>query len=224
MPQQATNPAPDAAAAEDNGVTRYHVREVVGLFATPADLQAAIDELMLGGFDRAQISVLGKRTHVDDHFKHLFDSASSQSLEDDAEAPRDAPDDSRAEIEAATVGVPIYLLGVGSMAVVIASGGSLALAMGALMLGGAVGGGVGGLLAHAIGKEHHERIAEQVERGGLLLWVQPRNAEQERAAAAVLKQSHASDVHVHQISREWGIRDMPLHDAQPDPLLEREPS
>lgn len=222
MPQQATSRAPDAAAAEDTGMTGYQAREVVGLFAKPADLQAAIDQLMLGGFNRAQISVLGKSTHVADHFKPLFVGASSKSLEDDKDAPQDGPDDSGAEIEAATVGVPIYLLGVGSMVVVIASGGSLALAMGALILGGAVGGGMGGLLAHAIGKEHHNKIAEQVERGGLLVWVQPRDAEQEQAATAVLKQHGGSDVHVHQISREWGIRDVPFNDAQPDPMLERD--
>jgi hypothetical protein len=223
MAQQAANPA--SAAAQDTGMTRYEAREVVGLFAKPVDLQAAVDQLEMGGFDRAQISVLGKRTHVTDHFKHLF-GGSSQSLEDDKNAPQAAApdDDSRSEIEAASVGMPIYLLGVGSMAVVIASGGSLALAVGALVLGGAVGGGAGGLLAHTIGKEHREHIAEQIKRGGLLLWVQPRDAEQEQAAMAVLKKNNASDVHVHQVSREWGIRDVPFQDAQPDPLLERDAS
>jgi hypothetical protein len=221
MPQ-ATNRAPNAD--DDTGMTRYQVREVVGLFTTPSDLQAAVDQLMLDGFDRAQISVLGKRTHVTDHFRHLFSGTSSQSLEDQKDAPQDAPADSGAEIEAAAVGMPIYLLGVGSMAVVIASGGSLALAVGALVLGGAAGGGVGGLLAHTIGKEHHQQIAEQIKRGGLLLWVQPRDAEQEQAALSVLKHHHAGDVHVHQISREWGIRDVPFSDAHPDPLLERDAS
>ncbi len=210
MPQQAAKRAMDA---EDDGMTRYQAREVVGLFAKPADLQAAIDQLMLGGIDRAQISVLGKRTHVGGHLFGKDEKDGPQAVADE---------DSFTEIEAATVGVPIYLLGVGGMAVVIASGGSLALGIGALMLGGAAGGGLGGMLAHAIGMKHRETIAEQVKRGGMLLWVQPRNAAQEQAATAVLEHNHATDVHVHEISREWGIKDVPLHDVNPDPILEHD--
>jgi hypothetical protein len=218
MPEQAKE------VTTDNGMTRYQVREVVGLFPTPANLQAAIDQLEMGGFDRAQISVLGNRAQLKDHLSHLPGDVSSKSMEDDKDIPRDAADDdSGPEFEAAAVSVPIYVLGVGSLAVVIASGGSLALAVGALVLGGAVGGGVGGLLAHAIGKEHRDRIAEQVERGGLLLWVQPRNTEQEQKATELLKQNNASDVHIHEISREWGMKEVPLHDAQFDPALERDP-
>lgn len=218
MPEQAKE------ASKENGMNRYQVREVVGLFATPANLQAAVDQLEMGGFDRSQISVLGNRAQLQDHLSHLSGDGSSKSLEDDKDVPRDAPeDDSGPEFEAAAVSIPIYVLGVGSLAVVIASGGSLALAVGALVLGGAVGGGVGGLLAHAIGREHRDKIAEQVERGGLLLWVQPRDAEQEQKATELLKKNSASDVHVHQVSREWGMKEVPFHDAQPDPTLERDP-
>jgi hypothetical protein len=218
MPEQAKE------ATTDTGMNRYQVREVVGLFSTPANLQAAVDQLEMGGFDRSQISVLGKHAQLEDHLPHLSGGASSKSLEDDKDVPRDAPDDdSGPEFEAAAVGIPIYVLGVGGLAVVIASGGSLALAVGALVLGGAVGGGVGGLLAHAIGKDHRDNIAEQVRQGGLLLWVQPRNAEQEKKATELLKKNSASDVHVHQVSREWGMREVPFHDAQPDPALEHDP-
>lgn len=228
MAHETDNTAPKTSAAADggDGMNTYQVEEVVGLFAKPNDLQAAIDSLQMNGFDRAQVSVLGERTHVGDHQDYVPKDPSSRSIEDDANAPQEGVDeeDSDAEIKAAAVGIPIYVLGVGSLAAVIASGGTLALAMGALVLGGAAGGGLGALVAHTVGEEHRKTVKEQIENGGLVLWVQPRSRDQADKAQALLKEHHASNVHIHKINRQWGIKDVPFYDSQPDPFLERDPA
>ncbi len=53
--------------------------------------------------------------------------------------------------------------------------------------------------------------------------VLPDQAAEDRAKA-ILQRCGGSAVHVHTIEREWGVADVPLHDAQPDPFLIRETS
>jgi hypothetical protein len=46
-------------------------------------------------------------------------------------------------------------------------------------------------------------------------------AEEDRALG-VLQRCGGASVHAHTIARHWGVADVPLHDVQPDPFLERE--
>jgi hypothetical protein len=197
----------------DDGNYRYDVREVVGVFHDEAGLVATIDELERHGFDRAQFSVLGDRSRI---------AKRAKDLEDDPDlrfgtyvAPQ-----SRGELQGVAIGLPIYLAGLGSYAVVVASGGTLAFALAAMLLAGTAGGGIGGLLAHSIARRHHDAIARQLEAGGLLLWAGIRSDEQQKLAIATFRSHGASDVHLHEIARTWGAVDIPLHDVQPDPFLE----
>jgi hypothetical protein len=67
-----------------------------------------------------------------------------------------------------------------------------------------VAAGAGGLLGAALGRMMHERhadrVQEQLARGGLLLWVNVRNAGEEETALEVLRAHAAHDVHVHDIA------------------------
>ena len=198
-----------------DGTYDYTSREVVAVLPDEKSLDAAIDTLFSRGIDRAQISVLAERAML---------PRSVTALEDDPVAPLGAymSPSSRTEIEAASVGLPVFVAGVGSYALVLASGGSLAVALSALLLSGAVGGGIGGLLAHTIAKHHTRSIAGQIASGGLLVWVNPRTRAQEEAAIDVLRRNGGRDVHVHEVNRRWGVESVPFHDAQPDPFLENE--
>jgi len=52
----------DAVASEvigEGGSVQNLVREVVGVFDSPAHLEAAVEQLDIAGFDRAAMSVLG---------------------------------------------------------------------------------------------------------------------------------------------------------------------
>jgi hypothetical protein len=203
----------------------YGKPEVVGVFPDEAELEAAVDQLLLSGFDRQQISVLANWPSRSEGRGSAAGIPAATALEDD---PRTRPgafvlSASRTEFEAAAVGPPVYVAGLGGYAAVVASGGSLALALAALLLVGAGGACLGGFLARTIARSHREAIAAQVARGGLLLWVQVRSADQEGRAMRVLKEHGARHVHLHCIEREWGIEDVPFHEAQPDPFLERRP-
>jgi hypothetical protein len=69
------------------------------------------------------------------------------------------------------------------------------------MVGGA-GGLVGAALARLIDRHHAERLQEQIDRDGLLLWVHIRDADHEVRAKEILAQYGASDVHVHDLTPE----------------------
>jgi hypothetical protein len=107
----------------------------------------------------------------------------------------------------------------------VASGGTPAAAIAATILGSAIGGGLGTLLALAVARRHVESIRQQLAQGGLVLWVSTPDEAAENRALAVLRRCGASSVHVHAVEREWGSKDRPLAETQLDPLLlERDPS
>jgi hypothetical protein len=200
----------------------YSSPEVVGVLPNEAELETAVEELLSSGLDRQQISILAIRHNRSANGAPSKADASVSRLEDDPQSPLGAfaSAHSRAELEAATVGVPLYVFGVGGYVATVASGGSLAFALAALLLAGAAGAGLGGLLAHTMARRHRDAVAAQIDKGGLLLWVQVRSLDQEKKAIGALNRHRARHVHVHEVEREWGIEDVPFHDAQPDPFLD----
>jgi hypothetical protein len=196
-----TASAVEAAYAVPEGSFKYCAREVVGVLASEQNLEAAVDELLRRGIDRSQISVLAARAQI---------GGAVSALEEDPDVPHGAfaSSSSRAELETAAVGLPILVAGVGSFAAILSSGGTLALAMTALLLAGAAGESVGGLFAHTISRRHRESIARQLAAGGLVIWVAVRGASQEHASLEALARLGARDLHVHDVERAWGVRDL----------------
>ena len=199
---------------------KYCAREVVGVLAAPNELERAIDDLELAGFDRADISVLATDGKLKERIGHLYRSVAD--VVDDGKTPQTAfaSRESRIEGEAAAVGVPFQIGGFAGAAAVVAAGGTLAAAIAALILGGALAGGVGALLALAVARRHAESVREQLALGGLVLWVRTPDETSEKRAFAVLQKSGAKLVHVHSIEREWGPKDRSF---QFDPFLEPDP-
>ena len=121
-------------------------------------------------------------------------------LEDDDSVPRIAyvSPELIGDAEGALIGGLLYI-GVGAGAV-LASAGALATAI----MGGALGGGAGALIGSVLAKlvgDHHARyLKEQLDHGGLLLWVRARDEEHEKRAVDILKKHSGSDVHVHGVS------------------------
>lgn len=91
----------------------------------------------------------------------------------------------------------MYVGAVAAAGVVLVSGGALATALAGMALAGGGGALVGGLLAKLVGDRHAEHLQEQLEHGGLLLWVRTWNQEDERRAVEILKRHSGADVHVH---------------------------
>lgn len=130
------------------------IREAVGVFHRPEDLQAAIDELLDSGFHRAELSLLASEQTVDTKLGHRYRKVSS--LEDDPAIPRAAyvSPEAIGGAEGGLIGVLMYIGAVAAAGAIVASGGTLAAAiMGATLSGGA-GGLIGSLLATWVGEEH----------------------------------------------------------------------
>ena len=66
-----------------------------------------------------------------------------------------------------------------------------------MALAGGTGGLIGTLLARWIGDHHARYLQEQMEHGGLLLWVRTRDVEKEKRASEILSKHSGRDVHLH---------------------------
>jgi hypothetical protein len=99
--------------------------------------------------------------------------------------------------EGAVIGALMYVGAGVVMGPVAAASGTIAAILGAAALGSGAGGVIGTVLARLLGDWHAHRIAEQLDHGGMLLWVRPWDAGQENLAVQVLERNAGRDVHVH---------------------------
>jgi hypothetical protein len=176
------------------------IREAVAYFETADALQETIDELMSSGFDRAELSLLAAEHAVEEKLGHKFTKVAE--LEDDPKVARCCyvSTESIGDAEGALIGGPLYVAASAAVGVIVASGGTMVAAIiGAALTGGA-GGLIGSVLAKLVGDRHAHRLQEQLEHGGLLLWVRSRDAVHEQRAIEILKKHSGRDVHVHAIS------------------------
>lgn len=176
------------------------VREVVGVFRDEKALEGAIDSLLGAGFDRAEISLLASEDAILKKLGHAYRKVAE--LEDDHEVVRVAYV-SKEDYGAAEGGIISGLVYVGALAgagAVVASGGALGGALLAAALWGGAGGAVGYALARWLDRQRAQRLNEQLEKGGLLLWVHVRDAEHEAKAMDILNSNGAEDVHPHDLT------------------------
>jgi hypothetical protein len=207
-------------ATEGSDAIPYPVREVVGVFPTASALETAVEQLELAGVSRAAISVLGVNGPPTGRIDALYRSA--KVIEDDPTVRQAAfvSKGTRAEGEAVAISFPGLIGGFGGAWAVAASGGALVTAIGATILGGAIGAGLGALLVVAVARHHATYIQSQLTSGGLVLWVRTPDAAAELGALDILRRCGGTSVHTHTIERKWGVENTPLHDIQLDPFLE----
>jgi hypothetical protein len=208
--------------------TRYVAREVVAVFPRPAALEAAVEQLGIAGIDRAAMSVLGVEPHrADDGTGGAHPEPHSATvMSDDPATPQSAfvSHVSKTEARGMAIAIPMEIAGFGAAWAMAAAGGALLLAIGATVVAGAIGAGVGALLYHAVARRHAAAIEGQIASGGLILWVAVHDMATEERVANVLRGCHGGSVHTHLIDRTWGIANVPLHNVQPDPFLEHDPT
>jgi hypothetical protein len=181
-------------------VTAGH-REVVGVFHDERALEAAIDDLLGSGFDRADISLLASERAVEEKLGHAYERV--EDLEDDASAAR-VGYVSKEDYGAAEGGLISGLVYVGALAgagAIVASGGALGGVLLAAALSGGAGGAVGVALARWIDRQRAQRLDEQLRKGGLLMWVHVASSRLEDRAKEILERRGAEDVHAHDLGR-----------------------
>lgn len=201
---------------DDGSERTYQEREAVAVFSDERALNAAVDELMQAGLRQDDMSLLA-------HGDRLKGSAgkTAAELEDSPDTARATfvSSDSRTGGLAAIASGPALLAGLGAAAV-IGTGGAALIPTLAFAAGGSVAGGAVGLvLARAFGRKHAAEVERQLSAGGLLLWVHAPDPAKDSTILDILRRNGGSDVHIHVMTRTWGISDVPLYDAQPDPLL-----
>jgi hypothetical protein len=165
---------------------------VAGVLPSAEALQDAVDHLEVAGFDRAQFGVLATRAALFGH----GDYETADELAIDPLTPTAAIQgmESRGALTGTLVGGLFYLGAAAATAGVILTGGGLGVALAALLATGGASGLVGALVAHGFHQSHASMITDQLAGGGLVLWVRPRDDQQERAAVAELETSGATKV------------------------------
>ncbi|MDH3660653.1 MAG: hypothetical protein OEU92_11630 [Alphaproteobacteria bacterium] len=168
--------------------------EAVAVFHDVADLDRAVEALMAAGFDKSDVSLLASEAAVEEKLGHRYERV--QELEDSPDAPRvryrtlaEFADTERTVISSLT-----FLPAVIAAGTVVASAGVVAAAIAGTAIGGAV---LSTILARWIDKSHADHLQEQMEHGGLLLWVNTATPEKQKSAVEILTRHSATDVHVH---------------------------
>lgn len=212
-----------AMSSGETILERRKVREVAAVFHSAERLEDAIGALLLAGFDRGDIDIMGDIETVRDRLGALYVPA--KEIVDVPGTPRRAYI-ARDDMTTATAGVAGLLFYIGATAAAItavASGGSLALVAAAAAAAGAVGGGIAAAAIRTLGKKQAEQLELQLMSGGIVLWVRARDAGKETEAQEILAKSGGESIRVHEIEIDKRLEDLPLAKVRPDPWLGSEP-
>ena len=211
------------AEKSDTVIERVKVREVAGVFRSRETLDAAVDALLLAGFDRSDIDLMASVDAVRDKLGGVY--APVEELADVPDVPRQAFI-AREDITLTLGGIAGILTYIGATAAafgVVASGGALALAAAAATLGGTLGGGLGAFIAHTLGQKQARQLDAQLAAGGFVLWIRVHSLDKEEKAKTILRNHRAEAVRVHEIEITKSLKDIPLSSLRPDPWLGSEP-
>ncbi len=179
----------------------YPDKEAVAVFDSADTLQEAVDELLSSGFDRAELSLLASEEAVTGKLGHVYTRV--ETFEDDPAIPRRmyVSTESIGDAEGALIGVPLYVAAVAAAGAAILAGGPVAGAIAAAAAAGGVAAVIGSALAAMLGRKQARYLEEQIDHGGLLLWVHLRDADREARALDILSRHSGRDVHVHALDR-----------------------
>ena len=173
------------------------VCQVVGVFHTAEALEDTIDELLSSGFDRAQLSLLSSAHAVEDKLDHRYRRVTE--LADDPSMPRTAYISTAAvgDAQGALIGGLTYIGATAAIGAVVMSGGALGATLIAAVVAGGAGTLLGSFLARLVGQHHADYLHDQIEAGGLLLWVRAWEAADEALAISILRKHAGDDVRSH---------------------------
>lgn len=149
-------------------------REVCGLFNSREKFQAAVDDLLAVGFQRADLSVLSSHESLDVAGKD------GQSWKD---------------VLTALIGDIKYEVPLVASGAVLLIGGPIAAAV-----AGVVGAATAGIAAKEVldgvtAAPHTEDFARALAAGGVILWVRTNNDDRERDAVTTLGAAGGENVH-----------------------------
>lgn len=177
------------------------VREAVAVFDNVSELDATVEDLRKAGFARGDISLLATEDAVQKKLGHRYERV--EELEDEPDAPRVTYKTPAAlgESDDLLVGSLTYLPAVVAAGTVVASAGVVAAAVTGTALAGAL---IGTVLTRWLDQHQAAHVQEQLDRGGLLLWVRTADRAAEQRALEILRRHSAHDVHIHELPAKSG--------------------
>ncbi|WP_247887471.1 hypothetical protein [Azospirillum sp. SYSU D00513] len=177
------------------------VREAVAIFDSRDALQKAIDDLYMAGFQRHELSVMANDQTVRDHLGHVPER--TEDAAHDPSVPRQsyvAPEDLGSH-QGVAVGFPAYVGAIIATGAVLATGGTALAAAAAAAAAGAGGGALGSVFSNWISDKRNEPMLQQLEKGGILLWVNTTSPERERIARETLERHSTHPVEMHEVAQ-----------------------
>lgn len=173
------------------------IREAVGVFDNVERLNAAIAELENTAFPRHDISVLGGSHDLEKQFG--TPAVNPLLVEDNPDAPRLVPikPEEKALGAAVLVGVIAYFGG--CAAAVMAASSTKWGILTAITTGSTIGAVIGAIIAIVIGAWMNRRVKNQIQSGGIVVWVRTPGPVRERLAREILRRHGGKDVHIHNI-------------------------
>ena len=189
----------------DTVIETTKAREVAGVFQTRAALESAVEDLLLNGFDRADIDLMASSEAVRQKLGGIYVAA--EELPDVPGVPRQAyiaRDDATGTI-AVVAGLLASVAATVSAFAIVASGGALAIAIAAV-----AGGGAAILLMRHLGQERARELEAHMQEGGLILWIRVRSPDREEQAQAILRKHEAEAIRVHEIEIDKLLDEIPL--------------
>jgi hypothetical protein len=210
--------------ASDVVLERAKVREVAGVFHSREALDAAVNALLLAGFDRADIDRLASLDQVREKLGYVY--VAPEELAEVSRVPRQpfvGEDDISVTLVVASGTFGALSAMLAALAVIASRGGWLPAVVAATLAGAiaviAAFVGVKRLLAY----ERRKGLEAHMATRGLILWVRVRSPEEEARAQEILLAHGGRAVRVHEIAIEKRAEDLPLASLRPDPWLGSEP-
>jgi hypothetical protein len=204
----------------DDTLERARVREVAALFHSHEALEDTVEDLLLVGFDRADIDCLADLDEVRKRLGPVY--VAHEELADIAQTPR-RPVIMREDINvtlAVVVGVFASAGGIAAAFAVVASGGETAWAVTAALLAALAAGSIAGLLTiRAIRPPRSKALEPLLAAHGLVLWVRIRTPDHEDRARQILRRHGGQAIRTHDIEVEKRPEEIPLGSLRPDPWL-----
>ncbi len=169
--------------------------EVVGIFSSIDELNQAVDELFIHGFNQSSLSVLANEESVRQQLKTKYKKI--DELADNNNVRRSAfyAEENFSIAQGAILGILIFIGTTTATAMVVLKGHSLFLAF--TVMGAAIIGSI--LLAKIIGKYHKKYLEQQLKKGGLLLWIELGDKLLKDKVIRMLKHNNARNVHLRYI-------------------------
>jgi len=166
-------------------------KQVVGLFSSMSDAQAALQDLRNAGFNDSDISLVARNNEG---------TTTNTSGDGNTRAGEDAA--FGATSGGLMGGLGGLLVGLGALAIPgigpVIAGGSLAAALGSAAVGAGVGAASGGLIGALVGAgipdEDANVYAEGVRRGGALVTVQASDSTMASQAADIMDRHNVQDI------------------------------